>query len=100
LEAEKTAYIIGLTTEQFWGCTLKEFEKKIEAFKALEKKQDFRTAQICAIIANVNRDSKKKRRPYQPKDFMPKEKEKRQQTWQEQYELMKRFTRRKGDKNG
>ena len=29
-----------------------------------------RNGTLCAIIANVNRDSKKQKEPFQPKDFM------------------------------
>jgi len=32
---------------------------------------DFRSALICAIIANVNRNPKKKSVPFTPSDFMP-----------------------------
>jgi len=29
------------------------------------------TGVVAGVIANVNRDAKKKRRPYEPEDFMP-----------------------------
>jgi hypothetical protein len=32
---------------------------------------DFRTGQICALIANVNKDAKKRPQAYQPGDFFP-----------------------------
>ena len=32
-------------------------------------KQDYRTGQICQILANVNRDSKKQRTPFNLEDF-------------------------------
>jgi hypothetical protein len=32
---------------------------------------DFRAGQVCATIANVNRDSKARRDPFMPRDFMP-----------------------------
>jgi hypothetical protein len=32
---------------------------------------DFRTGLICSVIANVNRDPKKKSSPFKPQDFMP-----------------------------
>jgi hypothetical protein len=32
---------------------------------------DFRVGLICSVIANVNRDPKKKSKAYQPQDFMP-----------------------------
>lgn len=35
-----------------------------------EERADLRAAQICAILANVHRDKKKRPKPFQPKDFM------------------------------
>jgi uncharacterized protein DUF4035 len=34
-------------------------------------REDFRAAQICAVIANTNRNPKTKKDPYTPQDFMP-----------------------------
>ena len=33
--------------------------------------EDRRSAQICAILANVHRDTKKRSQPYGIEDFMP-----------------------------
>jgi len=33
---------------------------------------DYRTGLICAVIANVNRNPKKRHTPFKPSDFMPK----------------------------
>jgi hypothetical protein len=49
-----------------------------------EERADFRDAQICATIANVNR--RRGSQPYKPSDFMPKF-ERTVQTWQEQKAL-------------
>ena len=38
---------------------------------------DRRAARICSIIANVNRDKKKKPTPFSEEDFMPQEKKKK-----------------------
>lgn len=35
---------------------------------------NYRTAMICSIIAEVNRDHKKRKKPFTPNDFMPKKK--------------------------
>lgn len=32
---------------------------------------DFRTGIICAVLANINRNRKKRAKPYTPRDFMP-----------------------------
>lgn len=37
----------------------------------LREIEDFRSAQICMIIANAHRDPKKKKKGYTVKDFMP-----------------------------
>jgi hypothetical protein len=54
-----------------------------------EWRDDWRSAEIVTMIANVNRDSKKKREPYRTTDFLVKfgEQEvekKKAQTWQDQ----------------
>ena len=34
-------------------------------------RDDFRVAAMCALLANINRDAKKKPSAYSPADFMP-----------------------------
>lgn len=47
----------------------------MQAFANLEPfgplQEDFRAGQICAVLANVNRDPKARREPFSPRDFMP-----------------------------
>jgi len=43
----------------------------MERYLDEQENLDFRTAIIASIIANVNRDTKKKSTPYKPQDFMP-----------------------------
>ncbi len=52
--------------------------------------QDRRSAQICAILANIHRDAKKKPQPYEVKDFMPEyaQPQKKVQTPEEQTEML------------
>jgi len=60
--------------------TLKDIDKYFEAYKKRKKNDDFeknlRTARICCVIANVNRNPKTKSTPFKEKDFMPGEKKK------------------------
>lgn len=46
------------------------------AYERLEpfgpERDDLRAALVAAVIANVNRDPKKRRKPYEVSDFMPK----------------------------
>ncbi len=37
--------------------------------------QDYRAALVCSILAEVNRDRKKRKKPFTPADFMPKRRE-------------------------
>ncbi len=41
----------------------------LEPFGALA--DEFRFGQVCATVANVQRDSKSKPQPWTPRDFMP-----------------------------
>jgi hypothetical protein len=34
-------------------------------------RDDWRSALVASLIANVNRDQKKRRKPYSPEDFIP-----------------------------
>ena len=54
-----------------------------------EERADWRAGMIAATIANIFRDTKKRRKPYKPQDFMPKLEEKREQTWQEQLQIVR-----------
>ena len=97
---EELAYLIGMTPAQFWGSTLKEFEKQANAFSKLEKKRDSRAALICSVLAEVNRDRKKRKKPYKVEDFMPKER--KQQTWEQQLKFVEILNKALGgeDKRG
>jgi hypothetical protein len=46
------------------------YKSLINAWKEKERREDFRTALLCAVIANCMGGGKKK---YEPKDFMPQE---------------------------
>lgn len=50
---------------------------------------DLRIAQLCAIIANVYRDSRKRKKPFTAQDFMPDFSEKQGQTPDQQIGMMK-----------
>ena len=75
-------YDLNLTEDEFWGLTLKEFNALIERHRNNHDWLNYRTALICAILANTVRDPKKKIRPFTPEDFMPKKETKQQTTEQ------------------
>jgi len=60
--------------------TMKELLIYIEGYKIKYKLNndlaDRRTARICMILANINRDSKRRKKPYSEEDFIPKPKKK------------------------
>jgi len=67
---------------------VKKAEINLEEVKI--KRSDQQAALICCVLANINRDKKKKPKPFTVDDFMPKvvgKKEK--QTPQQQFEVVK-----------
>lgn len=64
---------------------------KIEPFG--EERADLRAGIIASVIANANRDSKRK--AFEPKDFMPRFEAKGPQTWQEQMAIMQMIANKK-----
>jgi len=58
--------------------TLKEYDIYMQAFVKRREDDNYldniRTARICAVLANVNRDPKRRRKAYTEGDFIPKSK--------------------------
>lgn len=52
--------------------------------------EDWRAGMVAATIANVNRDTKRQRKPFQPSDFMPQREPQRaeEQGWEEQARIL------------
>lgn len=59
---------------EFWSLTLAQFNSLAKRYAFEQETLDYRGALICSIIAEVNRDKKKRSRPFTPKDFMLKKK--------------------------
>lgn len=77
----------SLTAKQF-----REWQMFYDLEPFGEVRDDYRTASIVAMIANVNRDPKKRKEPYKLEDFLLKFGEqppKKQQTWQQQALMLK-----------
>ncbi len=57
--------------------------------------EDWRAGLIASTIANVNRDPKKRRKPYEPKDFMPcrDRRPAEEQSWEEQARILEMWAR-------
>lgn len=56
--------------------------------------EDWRAGMVAAIIANVNRDEKKQKKPFEPKDFMPKREQEpeKEQTPEEQKRILEMWS--------
>jgi DICT domain-containing protein len=62
---------LGLSKEEFLNSTGWELKAYRQEYERLEEITDRRFAMIAMILANANRDSKRKTKPYELKDFMP-----------------------------
>ena len=63
-----------------------------------EERADLRMATLAALIANINRDEKKRSSPYTPDDFMPKFEGRapvQHQTWEDQKAIFKALSERR-----
>lgn len=58
-----------------------------------EERADVRSAIVAATVANMARDPKRRSRPFQPSQFMPRfeRQERGRQTWQEQLQIVEMF---------
>jgi len=86
-------YDLKLSEEEFWELTPAQYDilakRHFKTLRTTNEQSDFRAAQICCILANINRDPKKKPTPYKVQDFMPKYKSVKKQTPEQQFELVK-----------
>lgn len=87
-------YDLRLNDEQFWRLTIKQFNKLVERHKQNKRAELFNSALICSVIANVNRG---KGKPFQPSDFMPKEKKRQpKMSPEEMVEILRMITLQAG----
>lgn len=94
-------YFIGLLPCDFMKMTLNEiyevYEHRMKRIEYDNKANDMRTARICSLIANINRDSKKRRKPFTEDDFMPKKKiEKKEQSIDQMASILRLITKANG----
>lgn len=81
---------MGLSDEDFWRLTPREFNALARAREAEQRNWDARFGLLAAILANAHRDPKKRAAPFEPKDFFPSlaKMKKRRQTVQEQKQIV------------
>ena len=66
---------------------------RVKYIQLENERSDWRAGLISSTIANVNRDPKKRKKPYTPQDFMPQEaKEKKPMTVEESYQFLYAMT--------
>ena len=80
-------YDIGLTTEQFYSLTLRQFMALHDKFRESERRLDRRCARLAAVI--VNTAGKFSKKSYTEDDFMPGGKEPKQQSMEEMIAILK-----------
>ena len=61
---------LHLSEHRFWAMTPLQFHVLHKRYVQAEKRADYRSGVVAAILANVNRDPKKSK-PYKPEDFFP-----------------------------
>ena len=83
-------YTLHLSSNEFWHLTLAQFDALVRQHIEEQKKLDSRTALICTVLANINRNPKKKSKSFTVEDFMPKyEKAKETKSAEEMLETVK-----------
>lgn len=64
-------YDLGLASDAFWRLTPRRFAALCARRRGDVRRADQRAALVACLIANANRDVKKRRRPFTVEDFMP-----------------------------
>lgn len=64
-------YDFGLTEDEFWDLTFAQFRALSKRHDLAQQQRDLGFGIVASVIANVNRDPKKRRKEFEPKDFMP-----------------------------
>lgn len=61
---------LGLSDEQFWRSTPATLDAVADRVRQRDRDAWRRSAMVCAVIANANRDPKKRKKPYTEADFI------------------------------
>ena len=68
-----------MTEEEFDRANPRELKAYAKVYEAVQRRMDYRSAQIVAILAEINRDTKKRSIPFSAEDFMPRVKQEKEQ---------------------
>jgi len=86
--------------EDFMRKTPEEFKLICDGWKIREERADRRIARLCSIIANVNRNPKKRPQAFSEEDFIPRPKQRKKQTNEEMLQMVVAMNRAFGGKGG
>lgn len=104
----RLALALGMTVEELGQRMSSRELSEWMAFFSLEpwgcEVEDWRFAMLASVIANVNRDPKKHRKPFEPRDFLPQRDkvavQQEEQTWEEQAKILEMWARMLETKDG
>ena len=63
---------LDLSDSDFWHLTLAQFNELSKRYHEKEEWLDYRAALAPWMLAEINRDRKKRTKAFEPQDFMPK----------------------------
>ena len=63
-------YDFGVDTEQAWRLTIPDIHALTKKMVENERRENYRAAMIVAAIYNVNRDPKKRNKPFTPEEIL------------------------------
>ncbi len=61
----------GLTSAEFWRLTMRQFVRLVDRKNQHRRQDDMRFGVLATLIAEPNRDRKKRHEPYEPAFFFP-----------------------------
>lgn len=70
----------GLTPEDAWRLTIPEYGALLNRLNESERRQNYRAAMVVSAIFNVNRDPKKRKKPYTPEEILGEKEHSQEQT--------------------
>ena len=82
----------GLSREEFWSLDGDQIKAFLKVHKNKRIREDYRSAQICWILAEINRDKKQRARPFKVDEFIIEPKEEKKQKGQSSDRKMQEFS--------
>lgn len=81
---------------------MRQFDFLVKRRLLEQERGDYRASIVCAVLANIYRDEKKRRKPFTPLDFMPSGEKPRakQQTPEQMFRMIKMLNAAYGGKVG